>query len=209
MYFSGSTCVPEIFLQKRFLKVHSFGNAATQKTTGSETKVSLWGCISLRYLQHCPGQLDHLPSEKQVSNRRNHGCLWAKAAAEQSHFKVIGRPSRKSLYYSREKIICQDTQLCYQYSLATAGTDKHSFRLAGIIITSPTSTAKWHFRCLYVIHSAASWKTEVPYIPQLLSWDNSDTFTAATREMQLFSPMETTLCCAAPWNTLSHQYASE
>lgn len=51
-------------------------------------------------------------------------------------------------------------------------------------------------------------KTELPYIPRLLSWDNSDTSTTPRREMQLFSPMESTLCCAAPWHTLSHQYAS-
>lgn len=88
MYFSGNTCIPEICLQKRFLKAYSFGNTAMQEITGSETKVSSWRCTSLRYLQHCPEQLDHLPSEKHVSNRRNRGCLWAKADAEQSHFKI-------------------------------------------------------------------------------------------------------------------------
>lgn len=88
MYFSGSTCIPEIYLQKRFLKAYSFSNTAMQEITGSETKVSSLEVYQLRYLQHCPEQLDHLPSEKHVSNRRNRGCLRAKADAEQSHFKT-------------------------------------------------------------------------------------------------------------------------
>lgn len=38
----------------------------------------------------------------------------------------------------------------------------------------------------------------MPYIPQLLSWDNSDTSTTARREMQLFSPVESTLAVQFP-----------
>lgn len=49
MNFSGSTCIPEIFLLKRFLKTFSFSNTAVQKITGSESKVSSWRYISLRH----------------------------------------------------------------------------------------------------------------------------------------------------------------